>query len=68
MIQKIKKLRNYANKERIALVNKQYRNGTYSRDGGDNAQQALAHLEQELDKLYEELCEAQCSPAVIIKM
>ena len=68
MIQKIKKLRNYANAERASLANKQYKNGTYSRDGGDNAQRALIYLEQELEKLYEVLCEAQASPAVIIKM
>ena len=68
MIQKIKNLRNYANEEKTALASKQYKNGSYSRDGGDNAQRALEYLEQELEKLYEVLCESQCSPAVIIKM
>ena len=68
MIQKIKKLRNYANAERASLANKQYKNGTYSRSAGDNAQIALAKIEKELESMYEVLCEAQASPAVIIKM
>lgn len=68
MIQKIKKLRNYANAERASVAKGQHKSGTYSRSAGDNAQIALAKIEKELEAMYEVLCEAQASPAVIIKM
>ena len=68
MVHKIKELKKYARNARDSVASGQHKAGTYSRGAGDTAKFALAHIEQELEKMYETICESQSSPAVIIKM
>ena len=68
MVHKIKELKKYARNARDSVARGQHKAGTYSRDAGETAKFALAHIEQELEKMYETICESQSSPAVIIKM
>lgn len=50
----IKKIRNQLNSQIILLGSEQYKNGSYSRYGGDTTIRLLREIREVLDKAYEE--------------